>query len=135
MLYSKYAGTELRVGGEEHLILKAEDVVGTLAGDALAELKPYGDRILLRKAPLTQHTAGGVLLPGSTADGAPTGRVVAVGPGKLRDEEGGGRDPMPLSPGDAVLYTQYAGIELPGDKDSEAGYVVLRSEDIVVRLS
>jgi chaperonin GroES len=28
VLFSKYAGTELKIDGEEHLILREEDVIG-----------------------------------------------------------------------------------------------------------
>ncbi|MCA2960349.1 MAG: co-chaperone GroES [Silvanigrellales bacterium] len=30
VLFSKYAGTEVKVGGEEHLILKEDDVLGII---------------------------------------------------------------------------------------------------------
>lgn len=30
VLFSKYAGTEIKVGGEEHLILKEDDVLGII---------------------------------------------------------------------------------------------------------
>jgi chaperonin GroES len=133
VVYSKYAGTELVVGDEAHLLLKSEDVIGTLAGDDISQLKPYGDRVLVVKAALTPSTSGGVLLPSSAADAVPTGRVKAVGPGKLRDE--GGRDAMPLVPGSAVLYQQYAGMEFPADEVALAGYVVLRSDDVIVVLA
>jgi len=132
VVYSKFAGTEVAVGEEALLILKSEDVIGTLDGDDIANLKPYGDRVLLVKAALTPSTSGGVLLPSSASDAVPTGRVKAVGPGKLRDD--GGRDAMPLSAGNAVLYQQYAGMEFPADDAAPAGYVVLRSDDVMVRL-
>ncbi len=132
VVYSKYAGTEVTVGDEAHLVLKSEDVIGTLEGDDIAALKPYGDRLLVVKAALTPSTSGGVLLPSAAADSVPTGRVRAVGPGKLRDD--GGRDAMPLAAGVAVLYTQFAGMEFGPDDQAPAGYVVLRSDDVMVRL-
>ena len=46
----------------------------------------------------------------------------------------GGRDAMPLSAGNAVLYQQYAGMEFPADDAAPAGYVVLRSDNVMVRL-
>ena len=47
VVYSKYAGTELVVGEDAHLLLKSEDVIGTLEGDDIAQLKPYGDRVVV----------------------------------------------------------------------------------------
>ena len=31
VLYSKYAGTEVKLGGEEHLIMREDDILGILA--------------------------------------------------------------------------------------------------------
>jgi|APGre2960657444_1045066.scaffolds.fasta_scaffold26039_2 chaperonin GroES len=132
VVYSKYAGTEVSVAGVAHLVLKSEDVIGTLDGDDIGALKPYGDRVLIVKAALTPSTSGGVLLPSSASDSVPTGRVRAVGPGKLRDD--GGRDAMLLDAGAAVLYAQFSGMEFEADAQAPAGYVVVRSDDIMVRL-
>jgi chaperonin GroES len=33
VLYGKYSGTEVTVGGEDYVILRAEDVLGVLDGD------------------------------------------------------------------------------------------------------
>lgn len=132
VVYSKYAGTEVTVGGAAQLVLKAEDVVGTLEGDAFGALKPYGDRLLVAKAALGSKTSGGILLPGA-GEGTPTGRVCAVGPGKLREE--GGREAIPIPVGASILYTQYAGLEFEADDAAPAGYVVLRSDDVICMLS
>ena len=49
MLYSKYAGTELAINGLAHVLLKEDDVIGTLAaGAAIAQLSPLGDRVLIK---------------------------------------------------------------------------------------
>ena len=47
-MYSKYAGTEVDFNGEDHLLLKEDDVVGTLKGDDVADLKPLNDRVLIK---------------------------------------------------------------------------------------
>jgi hypothetical protein len=49
VLYSKYAGTELAIDGSAHVLLKEDDVIGTLApGAAIAKLAPLGDRVLIK---------------------------------------------------------------------------------------
>lgn len=48
VIYSKYAGTEVEFQGEEHLILKEEDVIGLLSTDDVKDLKPLGDRVLIK---------------------------------------------------------------------------------------
>jgi len=32
VLYGKYAGTEIKIGGEDHLILREDDVLGVIEG-------------------------------------------------------------------------------------------------------
>jgi chaperonin GroES len=32
ILFGKYSGTEIKVGGEEHLIMKEEDILGVIEG-------------------------------------------------------------------------------------------------------
>jgi len=128
VVYSKHAGTEVNVGGVAKLLLKSEDVVGTLEGDSVRALKPYGDRVLIAKAALGSTTSGGLLLP-SGGESTPTGRVLAVGPGKLKED--GGRDALAVAVGASVLYQAYTGMEFAEDADAPAGYVVLRADDIV----
>lgn len=133
VVYSKYAGTEVSTATEEQMLLKAEDVIGTLAGDDISALKPFSDRVLLAKAALQGATSGGVLLPSSSSDEVPTGRVCAAGPGRL-DEEGV-CEPCALPVGAAVLYTKFSGIEFEAAKgDKTPGYVVVRKDDIIVQL-
>jgi len=134
VVYSKFAGTEVAPGGVEHVLLKADDVIGTLQGDDISRLQPAGDRVLLAKAAATAATSGGVLLAGSGTGSVPLGRVVAVGPG-LRDEEGV-RHALTLPVGATVLYTLYAGVEFEAAKgDAASGYVVVRADEVVVTLA
>ncbi|KAL3152158.1 hypothetical protein ABBQ32_001251 [Trebouxia sp. C0010 RCD-2024] len=47
VVYSKYAGTELKVQGGDFVLLKEEDVIGVLNSTDIAQLLPLGDRILV----------------------------------------------------------------------------------------
>ncbi|MFN3728089.1 MAG: co-chaperone GroES [Fimbriimonadaceae bacterium] len=40
VLYGKYGGTEVTVEGEEYVILRADDVLAVVAGDATAKKEP-----------------------------------------------------------------------------------------------
>ena len=133
VVYSKMAGTEVSTLRDEQIILRSDDVLGVLPeGDDIAKLRPSSDRVLVAKASLANATRGGVLLPGS-GGGAPTGRVVAVGPGRV-DEEGV-REAVGIPAGAAVLYASYSGVEYEAVKgDAAGGYVVLRKDDIIVRM-
>lgn len=48
VVYSKYAGTEVEFNGTSHLILKEDDIVGTLETDDIKDLKPLNDRVLIK---------------------------------------------------------------------------------------
>ena len=136
VVYSKMAGTEVSTASaEQSVILRVDDVIGTLPdGDDIAKLRPTGDRVLVAKASLAGATRGGVLLPGSGGGGAPTGRVVACGPGRL-DDDTGVREEVGIPTGSAVLYNAFSGIEYEAIKgDPASGYVVLHKFDIIVRL-
>lgn len=131
VLYSKYTGTEIEVDGSSHLILKEDDVIGILDTDDVKDLKPLNDRLLIKVAEVENKTAGGLLLTESTKEKPSFGTVVATGPGLL-DEEGN-RTPLPVSPGNTVLYSKYAGNDLKGGDGSD--YIALRVSDVMAVLS
>ena len=47
-MYSKFAGTELEFDGANHILLKEDDIVGILDTDDVKDLKPLGDRVLVK---------------------------------------------------------------------------------------
>lgn len=56
--------------------------------------------------------------------------MIAVGPGSL-DEEGN-RKSLPITPGNTVMYSKYAGNDLKG-KDGD--YIALRVSDVMAVLT
>lgn len=131
VVYSKYAGTEVEFNGSKHLILKDDDIVGILETDDINDLKPLNDRVLIKVAEAEEKTAGGLLLTEATKEKPSIGTVIAVGPGPL-DEEGN-RKPLPVNPGNTVLYSKYAGNDFKG-KDG-CDYIALRASDVMAVLS
>ncbi|XP_031105755.1 20 kDa chaperonin, chloroplastic [Ipomoea triloba] len=131
VVYSKYAGTEVEFNGTNHLLLKEDDIVGILETDEVKDMKPLNDRVLIKVAEAEDKTAGGLLLTEATKEKPSIGTVVAVGPGPL-DEEGN-RKSLPVSSGNTVLYSKYAGNEFKGSDGSE--YIALRASDIMAVLS
>ncbi|KAL3532729.1 hypothetical protein ACH5RR_006250 [Cinchona calisaya] len=131
IVYSKYAGTEVEFNGSNHLILREDDIVGILDTDDVKDLKPLNDRVLIKVAEAEEKTAGGLLLTEATKEKPSIGTVIAVGPGLL-DEEGN-RKPLPISPGNTVLYSKYAGIDFKGSDGSE--YIALRAAEVMAVLS
>ena len=73
------------------------------------QIKPLGDRVVVRRYEAEEKTAGGILLPDTAKNKPQRGEVVAVGPGRLKKD--GTRAAMQLKPGDKVLFTSWAGDE------------------------
>ncbi|KAK9917962.1 hypothetical protein WJX75_000084 [Coccomyxa subellipsoidea] len=131
VVYSKYAGTELKLQGKEYVILKEDDVIGILASDNIADLKPLGDRLLVEIEEGKDETDAGLLLTGSTKEQPTIGKVIAVGSGK-EDEDGKIVKPN-LNKGDTVLYSRYSGTEFSGQDDKQ--YIVIRESDVLASVS
>ncbi|KAK4428799.1 chaperonin, chloroplastic [Sesamum alatum] len=131
VVYSKYAGTEVEFDGTNHLILKEDDIVGTLDTDEIKDLQPLNDRVLIKVAEAEEKTAGGLFLTDASKEKPSIGTVVAVGPGPLDDE--GNRKPLSVAPGNTVLYSKYAGNDFKGSDGSD--YIALRASDVMAVLS
>lgn len=132
VIYSKYAGTELELAGEAHVLLKEEDVIGVLPStDKVAELKPLSDRVLIKGAKAEDKTAGGVLLATESAEKPTFGTVIAVGPGK-QDEDSKELVAPNVAVGATVMYSKYSGSEFEEDGEQ---YIVVRESDILAQLA
>ena len=81
------------------------------------KLKPLGDRVIVRRSEAQEKTAGGILLPDSAKNKPQRGEVLAVGPGKQKED--GTRQPMQLKIGDNVLFTSWAGNEYEDRKSKD----------------
>ncbi len=83
---------------------------------------PQGDRVLVEVAEAEEKTAGGIIIPDSAKEKPQKGVVVAVGPGKKKDE------PMTVKVGDKVLYGKYSGTEITVDGKE---YQIMRQDDLL----
>jgi chaperonin GroES len=93
------------------------------------DLKPIGDRIIVRREASDEKTSGGIILPDSAKKKPQKGTILAVGPGKLNLKDGT-RMPMTLKVGDVVLFTSWAGDEFKDNK--KAGEVLVMHESDVM---
>jgi chaperonin GroES len=82
---------------------------------------PQGDRVLVEPASAEEKTSGGIIIPDTAKEKPQKGTVVAVGPGKKKDE------PVTVKVGDKVLYGKYAGTEITIDGTE---YLIMRQDDI-----
>jgi chaperonin GroES len=93
-------------------------------------IRPLGDRILVRRETAGEKTAGGILLPDSAKEKPKRGKVLAVGAGRLLKD--GTRRRLQVKEGDTILFTSWAGDEF---KPRDTGEVLLmREEDVLAVL-
>ena len=90
-------------------------------------IKPLGDRIIVRREESAEKTAGGIVLPDSAKNKPQRGKVLAAGPGRLLKD--GTRRPLQVREGDTVLFTAWAGDEFK-DKNSQT-ILVMHEEDVL----
>lgn len=88
---------------------------------AKVKFQPQGDRVLVEPAAAEEKTAGGIIIPDTAKEKPQKGTIVAVGPGKKKDE------PMTVKAGDTVFYGKYSGTEILIDGKE---YLIMRQDDI-----
>lgn len=91
------------------------------------EIKPLGDRVVIKPLEAESKTRGGIVLPDTAKEKPQEGKVVAVGKGKTL--ENGTVVALEVKVGDKVLYGKYAGNEIT-TKDGEE-LLIVREEDIL----
>lgn len=92
-------------------------------------IKPLGDRIVIKMVETEETTKSGIVLPGSAKEKPHIAEVVAVGPGGMVD---GKEVVMELSVGDKVITSKYAGTEIKLDGTE---YTILKQGDVLAKLN
>jgi chaperonin GroES len=77
------------------------------------KIRPLDDRVVVKPLEAQDKTTGGILLPDTAKQKPQRGRVVAVGEGKLR--ENNQRSPLSVAVGDEVIYGRYSGSDIEVD--------------------
>ena len=90
------------------------------------KLRPLQDRVLVKRLEEEETTAGGIIIPDSAKEKPMRGEVIAVGPGKVGDDNE--NIPMGVAAGDTVLFSKYAGTEI---KIEGIEHLVMREDDIL----
>ena len=88
-------------------------------------IKPLGDRVVIKKLEAETTTKSGILLSGAAKERPQEAEVMAVGPGAVHE---GKRIDMEVKVGDKVLYSKYAGTEVKVDGEE---YTILKQDDIL----
>lgn len=92
------------------------------------DIKPLGDRVVIKMLESEETTKGGIILAGTAKEKPQMAEVVAVGPGIVED---GKNIPMEVSVGDKVLMSKYAGTEV---KIDGIEYIILSQKDILAKV-
>jgi len=103
------------------LKLEGRNIEGVLA--------PTNNFVLVKIAEVEDTTKGGIVLTGSAKITKTEGIVISVGPGKTH-QESGILFPMPVIPGDGVVYGKYDGTEIDYDG---AKHTLIRDDDVLVK--
>ncbi len=88
-------------------------------------LKPLGDRVIVKAKEPEEVTKGGIILPDTAKEKPVEGEIIAVGEGKISDD--GKLIKMELKVGDKVLYGKYSGTEI---KINDVEYLIMRESDV-----
>ena len=89
-------------------------------------LKPLGDRIVVKVLDREEKTKGGLYLPDTAKEKPTEGEVIAVGSGKVLDN--GQKLPIEVKVGDRIIFSKYAGTEVKLDGED---YVIFSERDVL----
>ena len=88
-------------------------------------VKPLGDRVVIKNVEIEETTKSGILLTGAAKEKPQMAEVLAVGPGGMVD---GKEIAMNVKVGDKVIYSKYAGTEVKIDGQE---LIIVRQNDIL----
>ena len=94
------------------------------------DLKPLGDRVVIKPKAREETTRSGIVLPDTAKERPQEGTVVAAGTGHVLED--GTRVPLDVKVGDSVLYAKYAGTEYKIENEE---HLIVRESDILAIVS
>ena len=93
---------------------------------AALNVEPLADRVVVLPLEEEEQMRGGLYIPDTAKEKPQSGKIVAVGPGKLSEE--GVRIEPDVKVGQTVLYGKYSGTEVTVEGED---YLILRESDIL----
>jgi chaperonin GroES len=90
------------------------------------KMRPLRDRILVERIEEAEQRVGGIIIPDTAKEKPQSGRVIAVGRGRINDK--GQVFPLDVKEGETVLFGKYAGSEIKIDGRE---YLILREDDVL----
>ncbi|MEO0563615.1 MAG: co-chaperone GroES [Chloroflexota bacterium] len=92
----------------------------------MANIRPLGDRVLVKPIEQEAETQSGLLLPETAKEKPQEGEVVAVGAGKRDDD--GDRIALDVEVGNRVIFAKYAGTEVKLDGEK---MLIMKESDLL----
>ena len=92
----------------------------------MSDIKPLGDRLLIKPIEREEMTSSGLVLPDTAKEKPMEGEAVAAGPGARNDK--GERAELDVKVGDTVLFAKYAGTEFKSDG---VDYLIIAERDVL----
>jgi chaperonin GroES len=89
------------------------------------KIRPLHDRVIVKRIEEVEKTKGGIIIPDTAKEKPQEGRVVAVGPGRLKEGE---VIPLDVKTGDKILFGKYSGAEIKLDGEE---HLILREDDVL----
>jgi chaperonin GroES len=89
-------------------------------------VKPIGEKILIKRVEAEAKSPGGIVLPDSAKEKPKEGKIFALGDGKLL--KNGERAKFQVKKGDRVIFASYGGTEVKIDSEE---YLLMSEEDIL----
>ena len=93
-------------------------------------IKPLGDKILVKRLDAQTKTASGLYLPESAKEKPQEAKVIAIGTGKILDN--GKRADFQVKKGDTVLLSKWGGTEI---KHNDEELIMLSEDEVLAVVS
>lgn len=92
-------------------------------------LRPMGNRVVAQRLEQEETFKGGIIVPDTAKKKQESAKVIAVGPGAMKD---GKLEPIAVSVGDVILMDKYAACEVTVEGEE---YVIVKADDIIAILN
>lgn len=87
-------------------------------------LKPLGDKLVIKKVEVEETTASGIVLPSSAKEESNISEIVAIGKDITEDE----KRKDEISVGDKIIYSKFSGNDVEIEKEK---YTIIKYSDIL----
>ena len=89
-------------------------------------LRPLQDRLIVERIEEDDKTASGIIIPDAAKEKPQSGKVIAVGNGKVLED--GSVRPLDVKAGDTILFGKYAGTEIKIENEER---LIMREDDVL----